>query len=314
MKRFAVITMLSLLLAAAAIGTATAQRRVTPVNNAATRTQPKNDARADSARVLERKRARSIQYTDDNGNIVMVDTLTGTEWRDSTLLPKPPKMKYPLLNGITVGVNILDPVLRAFGQKYGGADASVSVNLHNRYFPTFEFGMGTASDTPSHSNYTYKTPLAPYFRIGADYNFIYNSNPDYKFFAGVRYGFSPFKFTISDVTVNDDYWGSSTTFTAPQASVTAGWIEVNIGLRIRIVSQLSLGWQLKFHSMLHQSHPSVGDAWYIPGYGTQNSSLAASFSIYYTLPLGRKKQADRQSGTYTEATTGTQPQQSNAEK
>ena len=55
----------------AAAETAPAQRRATPVNTPATRTQPLKDAEADSIRALEARRKRSIQYTDDNGVIVM---------------------------------------------------------------------------------------------------------------------------------------------------------------------------------------------------------------------------------------------------
>lgn len=266
-----------------------AQRRVTPVNNAATRTQHKNDEQGDSARALERRRARSIQYEDESGKIVMVDTLTGVEWVDSTMLPKTPPMKYPLLHSVSVGVNLWDPVMRAFGQKYGGADAWVALNLHNRFIPTFEFGMGAAKKTPDNNNYTYRGNLSPYFRLGIDYNFLYNSNPDYLLFGGVRYGFSTFKFGAEDITIDDSYWGETSTMTIPSTSATAGWLEFGIGLRVRLAGPISAGWMIKYHSILHQSHPATGDPWYIPGYGTATSSLSGSFSIIYTLPLGGKK-------------------------
>lgn len=284
MKRLHVITVLMAVIFTA-LTPVIGQRRATPVNNASTRTQSKNDAHGDSIRALERRRARSIQYQDDNGKIVMVDTISGVEWIDSTLLPKAPPMKYKLLHAINVGVNIWDPVMRICGQKYGGADAFVNVSLHNRYLPTFEFGMGQTDYSPSDNNYTYKTPLSPYFKLGLDYNFLYNSDPDYQFFAGLRYGFSPFKFTVSDVRLTNQFWGETDPFTFDQVSVTAGWFEFVVGLRVKIFSQVSAGWSLRYHSILHQSHPDVGDAWYIPGYGTSSSSLSGSFNIIYTLPF-----------------------------
>jgi hypothetical protein len=261
------------------------KRRATPINTPATRTQSQNDARGDSIRALERRRARSIQYTDEKGKVTMVDTVSGVEWVDSTMLPKAPPMKYKLLHAINVGVNFWDPVMRLLGQNYGGADAYVNVSLHNRYLPTFEFGMGTANDTPSDNNFTYKTPLSPYFKLGVDYNFLYNSNPDYQFFAGVRYGFSPFKYTVSDIHLTNDYWGETDAIDFDQASVTAGWFEIVLGLKVKIFKQLSAGWAFRYHSILHQSHPAVGDAWYIPGYGTSSSSLMGSFYLVYTLPF-----------------------------
>lgn len=283
---------------------AEARRRINPVNTPATRTQNRNDARADSLRALERRRARSVHYHDENGNIVMVDTLTGTEWVDSTLLPKPPRMVYPLLNAVSVGLDIWDPVMRAFGQKYGLFGVWVNANLHNRYFPTFEFGLGCTDNTPEALNYTYKSSAAPFFRIGLDYNFFYNSNPDYTFTAGVRYGFSPFKFSVTDITLDDPYWGETSKFDLPSTSVTAGWFEFSLGLTVKLFGPVSAGWKIKYHSILHQSHPAGGDAWYIPGYGTQNSTLSGSFSIIYTLPLGGKFKSVKD---LPGADTGTQP-------
>lgn len=286
------------------------QRRITPVNTPATRTQSRHDAVADSARLLEARRKRSIHYHDENGNIVMVDTLTGVEWTDSTLLPKAPPMKYPLLHDASIGLDIWDPVMRAFGQHYGGASAWVSVSLHNRYNPVFEFGMSAAKNTPPDNNYTYHGKLSPFFKIGMDYNFLYNSNPDYRFFAGVRYGFSPFRFSADNITIRDPYWGEDGSFEIPSTSVTAGWFEVRLGLRVKLWGPISAGWMIHYHSILHQTHPAVGDAWYIPGYGTQNSAISGSFSLIYTLPLDKGKGKSKttatvaaDSGTDTERTS-----------
>ncbi len=276
-------------IAAAIVLPAIGQRRVTPVNTPATRTQSQNDKEGDSLRALERRRARSTQYTDQaTGKVIMIDTLTGVEWIDSTLLPKAPPMKYQLLHAINVGVNIWDPAMRAFGQKYGGFDAYANISLHNRYLPTFEAGFGMANNRPSDQNFTNKSSLAPYFKIGCDYNFLYNSNPDYQLFAIVRYGFSNFKFSVEDCTIRNDYWGEEQKFSIPSTSVTAGWLEVGIGLKVKLFGPISAGWSIKYHSLLHQSHPATGDAWYIPGYGTQNSSLSGAFNITYTLPFRKR--------------------------
>ena len=267
------------------------KRHVSPVNNAATRTQNVNDAQGDSARMLERRRQRSIHYHDENGNTILIDTVTGQEWVDSTLLPAPPKMSKPLMYAVEIGANVWDPVMRLFGQKYGGMDFSATLNLHNRYLPVFEAGFGMAHKTPSDMNFTYVSPLAPYFKIGADYNFLYNSDPDYRFVAGIRYGFSAFRYTVEDVTFDDTYWGETFPITFPTQNITAGWFEVVLGLRVKIAGPISAGWMLRYHSLLHQTHPSTGNAWYVPGYGSTSSSITGSFSIYYTFLLPEKSKA-----------------------
>lgn len=265
------------------------KRYVSAVDNAATRTQHHNDAQGDSARILEQRRLRSIHYHDENGNMIMVDTITGQEWVDSTLLPPPPKMKQPLMYALEAGVNIWDPVMRIFGQKYGGLDFSLALNLHNRYIPTFEAGFGMADKTPAGMNFTYRSPLAPYFKIGADYNFIYNSDPDYRFVVGARYGFSAFRYSVENVHFDNNYWGEAGTINFPTQNVNAGWFELVLGLRVKIVGPISAGWMFRYHSMLHHTTPATGDAWYIPGFGTANSSITGSFSIVYNFHFKHKE-------------------------
>ena len=152
-----------------------AQRRITPVTPADPGSKP-------SVTDVKTKidPSRLVTTTDANGNTITVDTVTGQEYVDSTLLKAPPKMEYPLLHEVIAGVNVWDPIMRALGQKYGLGDVWGEVSLHNRYFPFFAVGLGNCNDTPVDKNYTFKTPLAPYFKIGASYNFFYNSNPDYK--------------------------------------------------------------------------------------------------------------------------------------
>ena len=175
-----------------------------------------------------------MTFVNDNGFTVYVDTITGDEWIDSTVISRVPKMEYPLFHALSVGVNVWDPMMRAFGQHHGIADAWVELSLHNRYKPIFEIGLGTAKDKPSGMNFTYRSPLGVFFKIGANYNLFFNSNPDYSLFAGVRYGFAPFSFAVDDVTVNSSYWGETATFNIPSQRVTAGWFEFNLGLRVKL--------------------------------------------------------------------------------
>lgn len=265
------------------------RRRMTPVDNPSTVTQSVNETKNDTARINAARRARSVHYHDDEGNVVYLDTVTGEEWRDSTAVMALPKMKYPLIFEGAVGINIWDPVMRAFGQHYGLADAWVELSLHNRYKPIFEFGLGQAKYTPSDGNYTYKSPTSVYFRLGANYNFLYNSSPDYQFFSGLRYGFSPFSYSVTNITVDSPYWDETVGFDIPSRNATAGWLEVVFGLKVKLWGPISAGWTIKYSSLLHCSTSANGKPWYIPGFGTRGTSLGGSFSISYTLPLNKAK-------------------------
>lgn len=262
------------------------KRRITPLNTPATETQPVNETAADTARINAKRRAQSVPYTDDRGKIIYVDTITGEEWTDSTALKNiVPKMEQPLFHAASAGINIWDPVMRIFGQNYGLASAWAELSLHNRYKPFVEVGLGAASHEGPNNNYRYKSPLSVFFKIGANYNFLFNSNPDYQLYAGVRYGFSPFSFAVDDVVLDSGYWGETSKFNIPSQNATAGWLEFGLGLRVKVWGPISAGWEFKYHTLIHSSKGRYGDPWYIPGYGTRGSSITGSFSISYTLSL-----------------------------
>ncbi len=197
--------------------------------------------------------------------------------------------RYPLLTDVTLGVNILDPLLMAFGQKYGGVDVSATLNMWNRLQPVLEVGIGRALSTPDDESYTYKCHVSPYVRIGANYNFLFKKTPDYQMFLGVRLGASTFKYDIYDATVNETYWRESHHPTIMSQRSHAIWGEAVLGLRIKLWGPISAGWQLKYHGLFKYKKTENSDPWYIPGYGTRTSTLATMFSIYYTLPLSRAK-------------------------
>ena len=264
------------------------RRRVTPVNNQATATQAINETRGDTARINAARRASSTLYYREDGAIVYVDTVTGEEWIDSAAIRTQPRMKFPLLCGISVGVNIWDPAMRLFGQKHGLIGFTADVSLYNRFFPALEIGLGTAKNTADIGGYTYRSPISPYFKLGLDYNFLYNSNPDYKFFAGLRYGFSPYTWAVDNITLDSPYWDEAIHFNLPGQNATAGWLEFGIGLRIKLSGNISAGWTAKIHTMLHESASKHGEPWYIPGYGTRGQAITGSFTITYTLPINRK--------------------------
>jgi len=260
-----------------------AQRRVTPVT-------PRDPGTAPQLPALKQAvdSSRLVTTIDAQGNTITVDTVTGLEYVDSTLLKAPPKMEYPLIHEAIAGVNLWDPIMRALGQKYGLGDVWAELSMHNRYFPFLAIGVGSINDTPVDKNFTFKTPMAPYFKLGASYNFLYNSNPDYRLQMGLRYGFSTYKWSALDVTVDEGYWDTPTGYSLKDISNTAGYLEVTFGIKVKIAGNFSAGWTLIYHSVMHESKSPYGKPMYIPGYGKRNGAFTGNFSIMYTIPINKK--------------------------
>ena len=273
MKRLMHIVLLAAVLLACAVGQdGHAQRRINPVKSASKDIEGKNENRNPNDSIDYSKLAH---MHDAAGNVILVDTITGKEVADTTKTPetKIPKMKQPLFHAAAVGVDVWDPVMRLFGQHYGLIEFSGELNLHNRYIPVVEVGLGQANYTPDDGNYTYKVPITPYFRIGCNYNFLYNSNPDYMVSAGL--------------------WGQEAVFNLPGQTSNVTYMQVLFGLRVKVFGPISMGWSIRYKTILHQSAAEFGEPWYIPGYGSRGA-ITGSFTVSYTLPIKKwvRQQSD----------------------
>lgn len=196
---------------------------------------------------------------------------------------------YPIITDITLGAGIGDAVGKIFGQSYSSFDLSASINMWNRLSPIVELGVGWANSTPEELNYTYKSKLAPYAKIGANYNFMFKSHPDYQFFAGIRAGYSTFKYDITNISISNGYWDESHAIDLLNQKSHAMWGELLLGLKVKLWQNISAGWTVKYHNVFSYKKNPNGDPWFIPGFGPRTSKLAVGFSVYYTLPTSRKK-------------------------
>ncbi|MFG6381272.1 MAG: hypothetical protein K1V87_04095, partial [Muribaculum sp.] len=115
------------------------------------------------------------------------------------------------------------------------------------------------------------------------------SDPDYQLSFGANYAFTPFSYTIENVKLLSDYWPGETDLTFPKTSTTAGYFEITAGIKVRIVKNISLGWHIKYHTILHEGRSAVGKPIYIPGFGKRGTPITGAFSVMYTLPLNKQE-------------------------
>lgn len=206
---------------------------------------------------------------------------------------------YPKLTELSLGLNFGDALMMAFGQKFASYDFSATLNMWNRFQPVLIVGLGRAKETPEDMNFTYTGKLSPYFKLGANYNFLYKNDPQYQLYAGVRLGYSTFKYDITDITVSNPYWGEIGIYELNGISSNALWGEFLAGLKVGIFSNFALGWEVKFHGLFKEKKNDSGKPWYIPGYGARTGKWAFGISLYYTIPLNRSRwpvKEDKQKG------------------
>lgn len=257
------------------------QRRVTPVKPSTNRVMT---AKQNDEKIAELKSRGFVMV----GDTILPDSVAA-RMNDTVKITR---MQYPMLTSVTIGANVWDPVMRLFGQKYGGVDFSAELSLWNRIVPIVEVGFGSANSTPDEKNYTYKGNFAMYGKIGCGYNFKYNSKPDYMALVGFRVGYSNFKYSVSDVVIDNGYWQEQSGFSINNLRSHASWGEIVVAMHIKLYKNWSAGWALKYHFLFNYKKNSAADPWYIPGYGTRGSSISGGMSIYYTIPLNHDKWPD----------------------
>ncbi len=184
-----------------------------------------------------------------------------------------------LYGGVIVGVNFCDGIFQIAGQSYANYNLEASVDLYNWIFPTVEAGIGVANSTPDKLNYTYKCGPAFFAKAGIDYNFLYRSDPAYALLLGVRVGFTGFSYDLTDVTIPSSYWQETGAISLLGQHSTAVYGEVLGGLRVHIYKGLHLGWTIRYKALFHASDSSNGSPWFIPGFGSRNAPLSATFSV-----------------------------------
>lgn len=195
---------------------------------------------------------------------------------------------YPLWQSVSIGANFFDGIMKLAGQSYASFDIWGELSLHNWVQPVVAFGVGYADSQPEEGNFRYKGKPSFYAKIGANYNFLYKSNPDYQFHFGLRCGYSNFRYDITDITINSSYWGQSNNFSILNQKAHALYGEVLGGLKVKLWKNISMGWDICYRFKWKVSNGVNSTPWFIPGYGA-GSALSATFSLIYTIPIGKGK-------------------------
>ena len=197
----------------------------------------------------------------------------------------------PLFQGFTLSGDIFGPALYLFSD-YGNFEAALRLNLKSTFFPIVEVGYGTCKSTDVETDISYSTN-APYFRVGLDFNILKNKYQDNRLFVGARYGFSSFKFDMSGPVMTDPIWGGSAPFSYKNASSNSSWMEIVLGVQVKIWSNFHMGWSVRYKQELKIGHPDYAKPYYIPGYGTttDTSCWGGTYNLIFDLNWGKKKKS-----------------------
>jgi hypothetical protein len=173
---------------------------------------------------------------------------------------------------------------------YGTIEAALRLSLKNTFLPIVELGYGICDHTDYNTKIHYKVN-APFIRIGIDFNLLKDKFQDNRLFAGLRYGFSTYKYDMNGPDLVDPIYGGSQPFDFSGTTSTSQWLEIVLGCQVKVVKNFHMGWSVRLKYHLSSSKNDNSKAYYIPGYGTtgNNNTWSGSYNLIFDLNWGKKK-------------------------
>jgi hypothetical protein len=193
------------------------------------------------------------------------------------------EQEAPVFGGVSLSADLVGVVMKALKSDYAQMEVAARLNFKEKYFPVFELGYGSCDYEGAESGNTFNTQ-APYFRIGMDYNFTKKWWKGNRLYAGVRYAFSSYQYDISSPRFFDPVWETECPFVYKDLKGTSHWGEVVFGIETRIWKFFHLGWNVRYKLLFSEKGSSIGNPWYIPGFGKFGTSgLGGTFNIIFDI-------------------------------
>lgn len=194
------------------------------------------------------------------------------------------KDSAPVFGGVAVSADLCGLFMKVMNAKFANMEAACRLNFKEKYFPIGELGIGDCTKNGAENNNRFST-TAPYIRVGMDYNLNKKMNGN-RFFCGLRYAFSSFKFDYDNPDFTDEYWSEQHPLSIHGQKDNTQWLEFVIGVETKLWSIVRLGWNIRYKNRLHQSGIEYGEPWFVPGFG-RNGGTVWGGNVNLTFDVGK---------------------------
>lgn len=199
---------------------------------------------------------------------------------------KPDSLKEKIyFRSIRFGTDVLALILTG-SDRFDGWELNADADF-GRFYLAGDYGYEARNEVMANGgDYTNN---GNYWRAGLDVN-ILKKDPDRNMlFFGLRYARSSFSDRAS-LTVEDPYFGTQQ-YDLANPAVTASWVEMVAGLRVKVWRELWMGFTSRLK--LGLSVRGNGDlaSYNVPGYGnvTDGSTWGFNYQLFWRFPFERKK-------------------------
>lgn len=183
--------------------------------------------------------------------------------------------------GIRIGTDLIQDIKGYTNYTFDGWEINADIDFH-RYYLAFDYGKWAQIATLPNGRYNND---GNYFRVGVDANTLKRDPDRNMLFFGFRYARSSFSDNVSYLLTDSIYGDREKHLVNP--NVTASWMELTTGLRVKIWKFFWMGYtiRLKFAPQVH----GAGElqSFDIPGYGVSARSVYWGFNyqIFFRIPV-----------------------------
>jgi hypothetical protein len=196
--------------------------------------------------------------------------------------------------GVRVGVDLYKLTRGLYDSNYKGIELVGDYRLTKKYYIAAELGSENKTTEDDRLNTTTK---GTYLKVGFDYNAYENwLDMENIISIGLRGGISTFNQELNSYKIYNPnpYWGEIPWIASGKTynGLTAGWIEVVLGLKVKVYNNIFVGFSLRMNTLVYDKKPGDGfENLYIPGFNRTyagNFGAGFNYTVTYFVPLYKK--------------------------
>lgn len=192
--------------------------------------------------------------------------------------------------GLRLGVDLSKPLRSLIDEDYKGLEILGDYRIYENFYLAAE--LGNEQKHVREENIT-AFNKGSYIKLGANYNAYKNwEGMQNEIYVGLRYGFATFSSELQQFAIynrSDFFEPDIRNENQEFNNLTAGWVEVQLGVKVEVLNNLFLGVHFQVKKRVNESAPSFFENLYIPGFGRTytDSTIGAGYgyTISYLIPL-----------------------------
>jgi hypothetical protein len=197
--------------------------------------------------------------------------------------------------GLRLGTDAFKLVRSFYDENYQGLEFMGDFRISKNKYLAAEIGNEKLTTNDDRLNFT---TSGSFIKAGIDFNLYENwLDMENMVFMGFRYGFSTFSQKLNSYKIynTDNYFGENPDVVSNQEfnGLTSQWLEIMLGLKAEVLSNVYMGFNVRLHYLVNQSTPDNFNNLYITGFGkiSEGNKFGAGFSytISYFIPLYKKE-------------------------